>query len=281
MIIDCHAHVFSPRVREDRERFIMRDPCFAALYSRKEARLATADDLIESMDSAGIDLSVILNIGWSTPELCTETNDYILESIARYPKRLAGFCAIQPLAVEKAVAEIERCAGGGAKGVGELRPDTQGFDLASAEAMHPVAEALQRHNMVFLTHTSEPVGHVYPGKGAVTPDKLYPFLTAFPDLTVVFAHWGGGLPFYALMPEVKRAMKNVYFDTAASSYLYSPQIYGQVAQLTGADKILFGSDFPLLPQSRLIREINAAGLSDEARELVLGGNARRLLGIKS
>jgi predicted TIM-barrel fold metal-dependent hydrolase len=74
-------------------------------------------------------------------------------------------------------------------------------------------------------------------------------------------------------------MKNVFFDTAASPYLYRPEIYHQVIQLVGADKILFGSDYPLLAQGRLLKEINSLDLAPETKSLILGGNARRLLGI--
>ncbi len=279
MIIDFHTHVFSPRLREDRNRYIESDPCFATLYSSPKAKVATADELIDSMDKEGIDVSVILNGGWTTHELCVETNDYILESIARYPRRLIGFCTVQPRSLDAAIAEIERCATGGIKGVGEIRPDRQLFELTEQEIMEPLVEVMVKHNLILLTHASEPVGHQYPGKGNVTPDMLYPFITGFPDLTVVCAHWGGGLPFYALMPEVKEAMGNVYFDTAASPFLYSPRIYGQVVQLVGADKILFGSDYPLLAQSRFLKEIGSLDLPQETKDLILSGNARRLLGI--
>ncbi len=278
MIIDFHTHVFPPQIKKKRNQYIDSDPCFAVLYSHKEAKLATADELIDSMDKEGIDISVIVNIGWTTHELCVETNDYILESVARYPKRLIGFGSVQPNSFDAAVAEIERCAKGGIRGIGEIRPDMQLFDL-NDEIMLPIIETLRKHQLILLTHASEPVGHHYPGKGAITPEMLYPFITAFPDLTIVCAHWGGGLPFYALMPEVKKAMKNVFFDTAASPYLYSPEIYHQVIQLVGADKIMFGSDYPLLAQGRLLKEINSLDLAQETRSLILGGNARKLLGI--
>ena len=146
--------------------------------------------------------------------------------------------------------------------------------------MAPFVEALRKHKLILLTHASEPVGHDYHGKGIITPDLLYPFITSFPDLTIVCAHWGGGLPFYALMPEVKKAMANVFFDTAASPLLYTPEIYNQVIQLVGADKILFGSDYPLLEQKRLVEEIKALKLVEETENLILSGNAQRLLGIK-
>ncbi|MFC1915421.1 amidohydrolase family protein [Chloroflexota bacterium] len=278
MIIDFHAHAFSPQIKKNRSQYVDSDPCFALLYANKEAKLTTAEELIDSMDKAGIDISVIVNVGWMTHELCVETNDYILESIARYPQRLIGFCAVQPRSIGAAIAEIERCTKAGVRGIGEMRPDTQLFDLGDEEIIPPFVEAIKKHKLILLTHASEPVGHYYPGKGMITPDMLYPFITHYPDLTIVCSHWGGGLPFYALMPEVKQAMKNVFFDTAASPFLYSPQIYGQVSQTVGADKILFGSDYPLLAQSRVLQEIEAADLPEEAKRLVKGGNAEKILG---
>ncbi len=280
MIIDFHTHIFPPWIKKNRSKYVDSDPCFALLYSKKNAKMATAEELIVSMDKAGVDISVVLNIGWITHELCVETNDYILESIARYPKRLIGFCAVQPNSCEAALAEVERCAQAGARGVGEMRPDMQLFGLGDETLMKPLVEVLRTYNLILLTHASEPVGHEYPGKGSITPDVLYPFIASSPDLTIVCAHWGGGLPFYALMPEVKRALSNVFFDTAASPFLYSSQVYNQVTQLVGADKILFGSDYPLLEQSRLIKEIRSLDLSEENKGLILAGNAQRLLDIK-
>jgi len=280
VIIDFHTHVFPPDVKKNRSKYVERDPCFAILYSDPKAKIATAEELIAGMDEAGVDISVILNIGWTTHELCVETNDYIIDSVSRYPQRLVGFCAVQPNSTKAAVAEIERCAKAGIKGVGEMRPDIQLFDLGDEMVIEPLVEMLKEHRLALLLHSSEPIGHDYPGKGIITPDILYPFITSFPDLTIVCAHWGGGLPFYALMPEVKKAMGNVYFDSAASPFLYTPEVYQQVIKLVGADKVLFGSDYPLLAQSRLLKEIETLDLAEETKNLVLAGNALRLLGIE-
>lgn len=278
MIIDFHTHIFPPKIKQDRSPYLS-DPCFAALYSDKKAWLATAEELVENMDKEGIDVSVALNIGWTKHEVCIETNDYIMEAVSRYPKRLVGFGAVQPRATDAALREIERCARGGMRGVGEIRPDLQQLGPQDKGVMKPFIETVIEHRLVLLTHASEPVGHQYQGKGAVTPEILYSLITEFPELTLVCAHWGGGLPFYALMPEVKRAMSDTFFDTAASPFLYSPQIYTQVIQLIGAEKILFGSDFPLLRPSRLLKEIDSLDLPVKQKELILSGNARRLLGI--
>lgn len=276
MIIDFHTHVFPPWLRDSRQGYL-NDPCFAELYDSPKARMATAEEMIDSMDENGVDMSVICNIGWTSHEACVRTNDYILESVARYPDRLVGMCAIQPAAGEAAVQELERCAKAGATGVGEMRPDVQGFDPGDVELMRPLAEVLERYNMIFLTHTSEPVGHLYPGKGGVTPGMLYKLICNFPDLRIVCAHWGGGLPFYALMPEVGRALTNTFFDTAATPFLYKPEIFKFVAEIAGADKILLGSDYPLMPPKRVIAQVESLELPLGVNTKILGDNARRLL----
>lgn len=277
VIIDFHTHVFPPEVKEDRDRYVPPDPCFSELYNSPKARIATAEDIIAGMDENGVDASVILNIGWSSMEACRRTNDYILESAARYPKRLVPFCAVQPVEAQAAVKELERCIRGGARGIGEMRSDTQGFDLGDRELLGPLVDLCIRHRLIFLTHSSEPVGHQYPGKGSITPGQLYRLVQSFPDLLIVCAHWGGGLPFYALMPEVGRALANTYFDTAATPFLYQPHIFRYIAEIGGPDKILLGSDFPLMPPRRVIRQIESLQLENGITARILGGNAVRLL----
>jgi predicted TIM-barrel fold metal-dependent hydrolase len=277
VIIDFHTHIFPGWLKERRDEYVKCDRCFSLLYSQPKARIATAEELLASMDEAGIDLSVVLNAGWVSQELCVKTNDYILDSVSRYPKRLVGFCAIQPRAGDVAIAELERCAQAGAKGIGELRSDVQGFDLTDKATMKPVVDAMLEHDLIFLTHSSEPVGHEYSGKGSITPDVLYPFITAFPNLKLVCAHWGGGLPFYALMPEVAKALANVFFDTAATVFLYKAEIFEQTSRIIGCDRILFGTDFPLMHQNRVLAQIQSVQLRKEDKAGILGANAQRLL----
>ena len=277
VIIDFHTHIFPPWLRERRDEYIKADPCFSLLYSQPKAKIATVEDLVVSMDEVGIDMSVVVNAGWVSHELCVQTNDYILDSVSRYPTRLVGFCAIQPAAGDAAIIELERCAKAGARGIGELRSDVQGFDLADKKTMEPIVNAVIRHDLIFLTHSSEPVGHEYSGKGSITPDILYSFITGFPNLKLVCAHWGGGLPFYALMPEVAKALANVFFDTAATVFLYNPEIFKQVSRIIGSDKILLGTDYPLIHQNRVIAQIQSLKIPDEDKTRILGTNAQKLL----
>lgn len=279
MVIDFHTHVVPPEIKERRDKYLGRDACFSLLYAEPKAKLITAQELLTAMDEYEIDKSVILNLGWTSHELCVETNDYILEAAAHHSRRLIGFCTIQPLARDKAIKELERCAKSGARGIGEMRPDVQGFDLKDTKIMTPVVNALIEHDLVLLIHASEPVGHQYFGKGNITPEFIYPFVLDFPQLKLVCAHWGGGLPFYALMPEVAEALKNAYFDTAATPFLYKPQIFQQVTAIIGSDKILFGSDYPLLSPKRIMEQIESVDLSPEDKIRILESNAQKLLSL--
>ena len=266
-------------MRENRDRYIGRDRTFAALYADSRARLASAEDLIAVMDEDGVDVAVTMGIGWSDYDTAREANDYIIEATRRWNGRIAGFAGINPAWGDKAVWEAERCANAGLRGIGELHPDTQGFNLADRDTMAGLMAVVEERRLIVTTHSSEPVGHLYTGKGSVTPQALMQFIGNFPDATVVCAHWGGGLPFYALMPEVASALNNVYFDSAASPFLYTPQVYATVSALAGANKVLFGSDYALLRPRRLLNELAAAGLTAEQQAAVRGGNAARLLGL--
>ena len=132
--------------------------------------------------------------------------------------------------------------------------------------MRPLLEMADRYGLIITAHTSEPVGHSYQGKGHTTPDVTMRFIEIarnYPNVKIVCAHWGGGLPFYALMPEVKDALQNVWFDTAASPFLYSPEIFSIAPDLVGADKILLGSDFPLIRFRRIRSHIKESGMMME------------------
>jgi predicted TIM-barrel fold metal-dependent hydrolase len=277
MVVDFHTHIFPPQVCERREDYLRRDPAFAQMYTYPKAQIATAEELLASMEEAEVDTSVALGFAWSEQKLCHEHNEYLLEAAARSGGRLIPFCVIQPRAGDDALAEIERCARAGARGLGELRPESQGYSLDEGAGDILAGAALQ-HDLVLLFHVSEPVGHAYPGKSGLGLDAFYRFVSCHQGLTAVGAHWAGGLPFYALMPEVREALANVYIDTAATPFLYSPPIYQRVAELVGAERILFGSDYPLISQRRQRQAIEES-FSDNgvARQLVLGENACRLL----
>ncbi len=276
MIIDFHTHINPPEIIRHRAQYLSCDIWFGELYGDPKARLVTAEELIAEMDAAGVDVAVTFGFAWKDMGLCRLANDYVMEAVARYPGRLVGFACVNPKWGSEAAQEVERCVAGGLQGIGELMPDGQGYCLDDEKTMRPLVEAAVAHGLPILTHTSEPVGHSYCGKGTITPEVICRFVQSFPQTTLICAHWGGGLPFYELMPEIKRAFANVYYDTAASLYLYNDAIFPLAAQLV-PDKILFATDYPLITQRRFLQRVRGAGLEESKLNKILGGNAREIL----
>jgi len=276
LIIDFHTHITAPEIIDRRDEYLVRDAWFRDLYANPKARLSSAEDLLAAMDRDSVEQAVVFGFGWRDMEMCRRDNDYVIESVARYPDRLIGFAIVNPQCGSEAVREIERCAASGLVGIGELMPDGQGYRLDDQKIMAPIVEVAMEHDMVLLTHSSEPVGHLYPGKGTVTPDEIIRFARLFPDAKLVCAHWGGGTIFYELMPEVSRIMCNVYYDTAASLFLYQDDIFTLAARWAPG-KVLFGTDFPLIGPGTFIRRLEAARMPTATRRRMLGGNAWRIL----
>ncbi len=279
MIVDAHCHILPPSFAERRREMAARDATFAAILADPSARIADAPSLLGAMSRDGVDHAVVMGMGWADYQVAVEANDYLIEAVATHPSRITGFASVNPLWGDAAVDETERCFAAGLRGIGELHPDTQGIDITDVTVMAPLMDLARALGLPLLLHCSEPVGHQYPGKGKTTPDKVWRLIENFPGNAIICAHWGGGLPFYALMPEVGASLKNVYFDSAASPFLYRPGIYPAAASLVGAERILFASDYPLMRPSRPISEISGEPLAQHDRLRILGENAAQLLGL--
>ncbi|MDO9444401.1 MAG: amidohydrolase family protein [Dehalococcoidia bacterium] len=255
MIVDIHTHIFPPRLIEDRVRLAALDPAFGELYGDPKAKMATDENLLASMREAGVDISVACGFWWSDPALAAEHAAYLVASAAASGGRIVPFVP-QPASLAPA----------GAAGIGEVREADPGRIEAGA--------------LPLLAHVSEEVGHAYRGKtGGLTPGGVWRLLEAQPGARVIAAHWGGGLAFAALMPEMRALLEadRLIFDTAASAYLYDPAVYRLGLELAGRGAVAWGSDFPLRSQSRDRAEVEAA-LPDAAdRAAVLGDNATRFL----
>jgi len=277
MIIDVHTHIFPETVRKGREAYFKGEPAFELLYDSPKSKMVGAEEIVSAMDEQGVDRSVVFGFPWKEIATCRMHNDYILDAVKRFPDRLTGLCCLDP-AHPDAAAEAERCLKDGLSGLGELAFYDSGFTRASLEQLTPLMALCREADLPVLIHTNEPVGHSYPGKSPMTLRELYRLIRTFPENKIVLAHWGGGLFFFHLMKkEVKTALANVYVDTAASPYLYDAHIYRMALEIIGPDKVLFGSDYPLLPPNRYFAEMRESGLSPSEIQQVSGLAARRLL----
>jgi hypothetical protein len=294
MIVDAHTHVFPPKVIAQRDRIAAAEPAFAEIYGDGRARMATADELIASMDEAGVDVSVVCNFAWRDEGLVDHTNAYILDAAARSGGRLVPYVSVYfppdagahgradteeaPQTAKADVrAAVRALAAGGARGIGELRPEHSGYDLGNSDEADLLNWAASAFDLALLVHASEPVGHQYAGKAGGPLDAIVRFAANAAGVTVVAAHWGGGLPFYALMPEVRDALASTYFDTSAGHLLYEPRVYRAAIDLVGADRILWASDWPLTSQAKALARLDAAGLTPAERTAIAGENAARVL----
>jgi len=280
MIIDFHTHVF-PSFFRDMKGPLSGEPGFMSIYNSPKAKLVGVRQLINNMDNEGIKRSVIFGFPWDNYENFKRHNDYIIEAVTRYPERLIGFSCFSPLSKDGA-RESERCLRSGLSGVGELALYRTGISSELFNALGEVMNMCREFDVPLLLHINEPVGHEYPGKVPVDLGQVYAFIKAYPFNKIVLAHWGGGLFFYTIMKnEVKDALKNVWFDTAASPFLYTPDVYRIAVESTDPEKILFGSDYPLIKPQRYFNEMLSAGISDSAIMQIKGLNAVELLRLKA
>lgn len=259
-----------------REAYLERDARFGALYRSQVAAMVSADDLVDLMDEHGVDKCVMAGFPFSDQGLCRLVNDHLLEAVGKFPEKLAGLACVAP-AARGARAELERCLDAGLSGCGELapQPDEAYEDgRRSGRGLHAIADSLRERGRPLLVHASEPLGHEYPGKGRFTPEACYALARAHPGLAIVFAHMGGGLFLYEAMPEVRRTLADVFYDTAAVPYLYGPEVYDACVSTAGPAKLLFGSDYPLLAPARYSEGL--ARLDPALRAAVEGGNARKV-----
>ena len=294
MIVDAHIHMYPPEVHQDPVGWAWRadEPYWALLTTDRPGRpsiqgWATLERLLSDMDRAGVERVVMQGMYWQHLETCVAQNNWYIEWCCQHPDRLSGFAVTQPKAGDRALDEVRRAVDAGLRGLGEMLPCAQGYHICDPDFLR-VVELVIELDMPLCLHVSEPVGHVYPGKSTTPLEDYYWLATEYPELKLILAHWGGLLPFYELMKGVRKQLKNVYYDTAATPLLYRQEVYRAVVGVVGSEKVLYGSDYPLLVYPslekepgfiRLLDEIRGAGLALDELDLVLGGNATRLLGL--
>lgn len=276
MKIDFHVHVTPREYSDNWQQVGEKEPYFNLLSSSPKNKFATAEEISNHMREIGFDKAVVFGFGFDDMGRCREVNDYVIEECKKYDN-LVGFAIVNPKDPE-AAKEVERCAKQGLQGVGEIFPCGQKLDLMSERELAPFAEACVALNMPAIVHTNEPVGHYYHGKTNTTLPELEAFAEHFPQLKMVFAHWGGGIMFYELMKEMREKLGNVYYDNAASIFLYDNSIYRIARELGVLDKVVFGSDYPLLSPGRYAKGLEEeSGLNPEEQQRIYVGNALKLM----
>jgi hypothetical protein len=294
--IDAHVHLYPPEVGRDPAGWAAGkgEAHWATLCTRhrRDGRpvqtFPSVDQLLRDLDDSAVEKAMLLGWYWEKPETCSWQNRFYAECIKMHPDRLAAFATIHPAIGETALREeIRRAHEAGFRGLGELSPHSQHCrvdDPVLAAALDLAGEL----GMTVNIHVTEPNGKNYPGKVDTPLDDFRQIARAHPRTKFVLAHWGGGLALREGDPSVRRDLANVFYDTAASPLIYDRRIWRTTLDVVSADKVLFGSDYPLVLYPRaaerpgwsgILSEIDQAGLTASERAQLLAGNAARLFGL--
>ncbi len=286
-VIDVHVHLYPAEVNRDPAAWALAhgETHWSALCTRrrKSGQLVqgfpSVDQLLRDMDSAGVNLAVLLGWYWENQATCVLQNRFYAECVRAHPDRLAAFASVQPKAGAAAVDEVRRAGDDGLTGLGEISPHSQGFGIDDPVWRKILGLAADRKLPVNL-HVTDPAGGKYPGRVETPVDDFVHLAQEFSSTSFILAHWGGGLA----CAQKLSSFPNVWFDTAASPLMYPPAVTRQALLGLPGDKVLFGTDYPLIlyPQAEtapgfatFLGECKAAGAS----AAVLGGNAARLLNL--
>lgn len=273
--IDVHIHPPTPQGES------LTSSKEAQEYFRAGPAPTSAEEMAEYYARLDI-LGVIFDIDAETTTGRPYTsNDYIADIVRRYPKQFIGFGSVDPWKGQAALREATRCAEElGLKGL-KFMPSSQRF-YPNNRRFYPLWETAQRLGLIVLIHSGTTgVGAGRPGGGGIKLKYTRPIpyiddvAADFPELNIIMAHpaW----PWQEEQLAVLVHKPNVYMDLSGWSPKYFQPSLVQYANTLIQDKVLFGSDYPVISPERWLKDFEQAGFRDEVRQKILIDNARKLL----
>lgn len=219
----------------------------------------TPEDMMRSMDQAGVDMAVGCSLGQLVD------NSFIAETMRKYPNRIIGFGQVNPRATD-AVETIRQCAADlGLKGL-KLHPTMHGYHFADHGLLDPIFQAADDHKLVVLVNALD--------DPFCAPLSIEEIARNFPDTPVLIAHMGTVWNLNEAILVAKRN-PNIYLETSGAQLIDVKLAYRGV----GPDQIVMGTDWPGndfdLERAKIARAIP----SSSDREMVEGANLARLLGV--
>jgi predicted TIM-barrel fold metal-dependent hydrolase len=289
-LIDAHVHLYPPEVNRDPAGWAAAcgESHWVALCTRRRKNgqpvqsFPNVDDLLRVMDAGGVGRAVLLGWYWERPETCRLQNQFYAECIRAHPDRLSAFGTFHPQAgLDATLGDLWLAQDAGFCGLGELSPHSQGF-ACDDPVFVAALEWAGKMGLPVNLHVTDPQARDYPGRVETPLADFIKLARDFPQTSFILAHWGGLLPL-----RTSEAMPaNIYYDTAASPLLYGQDIWKKFCAQVPADRVLFGSDYPLnvYPgidaepnMSRLLAEVHRAELDATTLRAIVADNACRLL----
>jgi len=256
-IIDVHTHVFPEKVAAKAVA------ATGEYYGVQMYRSGTVDDLLESGSRIGV-TKYIIHSSATIARQVRAINDYIFSVQASHPE-LIGFATLHP-GLEDVQGEVDRIIGMGLRGI-KLHPEFQNFAIDD-EDMIPIYKAAEGR-LPILFHMGDA------NRDSSSPVRLARIIDKFPELVVIAAHFGG----YHMWDLSCRYLvgKRIYMDTSSSLAYISPEKATYMIRKHGADKMLFGSDYPMWDHKEELERFLRLQLTEDERRAVLFNNANRLL----
>lgn len=262
MVIDIHAHVYPEKIA------LRAAESIGAFYDVPMRYCGSVPALLSAMDAGGIDRALIHSVALS-PARAATINDFIAGEAQKHPDRLRGYATLHPDMTENEAAdELDRALGLGLLGV-KLHNDMQRIALSDPrmDKIYAVCEG----RCPLLLHMGDS-RYRYDN-----PSQLPDVLRRFPRLRVIGAHMGG----YTEWAEARRYLRheNVLVDCSSSSFALGADGLRESIRFFGAERVMFGSDFPMWDPGEELRLVRALGLTEGELERVLHRNAEELLGL--
>lgn len=262
-VIDAHCHIYPDKIAS---RAVAGTDGF---YGIDSSCRGTVDDLIEVGDNVGIDGYIVQSVA-TTPHQVESINRFIAESVSRSGGRFTGFGTMHPDS-EDIDGDIKHLMELGLKGV-KLHPDIQHFKIDDYRCLK-IYEKCEELGLPILMHTGD---HRYDFSN---PNRMLPVMEIYTGLTVIGAHLGGW-SVWEEAAEKLSGLPNFYVDCSSSLYALSADKAKSIIRTYGADKVLFGTDYPMWEPKKELERLFALGLTEEEYRKILSENAAGLLGIK-
>ena len=250
------------------EYFLFDDHCHMAFRSNSSLGYKSfdAEQMIADMDACGVDMVVGFSMGNPHTDYRAQ-NEQILGFMTAHPDRIVAFARIQPLFMEKAVADVREYALRGVKGL-KFNPfmDGGGTAVNSREVMFPLMEEASKHRLTVLIHSGE--------SWNTAPSLIGDLADHFPDVSFIIGH-SGLWEFHEQAIATARRVPNVFLDTTEVA---PPVVVTSAVRGVGAHRVLYGSDHPYIPFGFEIGKVaKYAGLKPPEIRQVLGENLARIL----
>ncbi|MDP4120902.1 MAG: amidohydrolase family protein [Bacillota bacterium] len=260
-IIDFHAHIYPDKIAERAVAGV------GDFYNLEMKCNGTLSQLMDSGEKYGVSRYVVHSVATS-PEQVPAINRFIASQVEAHSDKLVGFGTLHQ-DLQNPEEEIDLAIFMGLKGI-KLHPDTQKFNMDDPKMMD-VYEIIQSKNLPILFHCGD---YRYDYSH---PRRLAKILDTFPNLTVIAAHFGGWSVFDLAIEHLKD--RRCYLDTSSSFAMLGKTRSKEIIRIYGAERILFGTDFPMSNYDYEINHIRDFGLTEKEYEMIMHENAEKILGL--